>query len=199
MADNPVVVDAVSSPAAAQTQSVPVKIDSAELQSALQSLASQASAGQIPGASEEKINPSLFMKNIATDMEELYARFDKLKVLAAELNGLPLSDPFPEHIDFRGLTINFALTKDDQTTEHSVDIGTVASIGDITNLISGEFGIIISMLHERAQQIEDLAHRTSERCGSALKDWEAQNEDKQIVRSDAESAPATESEPAATK
>lgn len=215
MANNsPVIVDAQSSgvniktnSAQFNTQSVPVKIDASQMQSALQALARQASAGQIPGVTNsaagtnEKINPSTFIKNIAEDMENLYARFDKLKVLAAELNGLSLSSPLPASVALKNIVINFSVTKNGKTEEHSAEIRNVAAIGEITDLMSSEFGMIFSALHANAQQVEDLAKRTTATCAGALKDWEAQNKDKQIVQvangseisiGDAATAPAVE-------
>lgn len=189
MANTPTIIDAVSSevpkPVAEQMasvmQNIPVKIDASQMQTVLQALASQTAAGQIPGATE-KINPSTFIKSTAQDMEALYARFDKLKILAAELNGLPISNPLPPSVSLKNIVINFSLTKDGKTEEHAAEIYNVASIADITGLMSSEFGMIISALHNHSQQVEDLAKRTTERCAAALKDWEEKNKDKQIVR-----------------
>lgn len=187
MADTPIIVDAESapvSPSNLQSQSVPVKIDTTAMQNMLQSIARQAAAGQIPGAenADEKINPSLFIKNMSLDMESLYARFDKLKILATELNGMSVADPLPEAVTLKSIDINFAVTKNGETTEHTATVHNVASVGELTSLLSTEFGVIISSLQEQAVQIEDLAKRTAERCGAAMKEWEEKNKDKQIVR-----------------
>lgn len=187
MAEKSIVIDAESHPistaAADNTHSIPVKIDATQMQNVLQAIANQSAAGQIPGA-EEKINPSVFIKNIAQDMESLYARFDKLKLLAAELNGLPVTNSLPPTVSLKNILINFAITKNGKTEEHSAEIRHLATIGDITGLLSSEFGLIISALHDQSQQVEDLAKRTTERCGSALKEWEEKNQDRKIVRVD---------------
>ena len=198
MADKPTIVDAVSSsvPANTRMQSVPVKIDASQMQGMLQALANQSAAGQIP-TTTDKINPSTFIKNIAQDMERLYERFDKLKVLAAELNGLPVSSPLPPTIALKNIVINFAVTKNGKTEEHSAEIQNIASIADISNLMSAEFGMLISALHDNSQQVEDLAKRTTERCGAALKEWEEKNTDKQIVRVNPNQADTAE-QPAST-
>ena len=192
MSNKQVIVDAASTPVCntAKPAGIPIKIDTSQMQTALQALANQTAAGQIPGANE-KINPSVFIKNLAQDMEDLYSRFDRLKILASELNGLTTDSPLPPTVTIKNITISFTVTKDGKATEHSAEIRNVAAIGDITGLMSSEFGLIISSLHNQSQQIEDLAKRTTERCGTALKDWEEKNKDRQIVRVDPNAAAAT--------
>jgi hypothetical protein len=195
------IIDAVSEPVSggsssapaqqsAGMQSVPVKIDASQMQQMLQGLVSkQMQTGPItnvagiqtdPGV--DRINPSVYMKSISEEMERLYARFDRLKRLAVELHGRQLDSPLPEHVKLKNIVINFSLIKDGKEEEHSAEIQNVSSIGDITSLLSTEFGLIILALSEQTKQIQDLAQKTSERCTSALGEWEKNNKDKKIVR-----------------
>lgn len=200
---------AVSKPATAANagmQSVPLKIDASQMQQMLQGMVSkQMQAGQTAAgaagvqtdAGVERINPSVYMKSISEEMEKMYARFDKLKRLAVELHGRQLDSPLPEHVKLKNIVINFSLVKDGKEEEHSAEIQTISSIGDLTGLMSTEFGLIILALSEQAKQIQELAEKTSERCTSALSEWEKNNKDKKIVRTgdNTVSAEAVENQP----
>jgi hypothetical protein len=190
------VIDVVSEPVNSSgntaMQSIPVKIDASQMQQVLQNLARQqpqigsSSVGQSAGVAvepqTERINPSVYMRNISEEMEKLYARFDKLKKLAVELHGRQLDTSIPEHVRIKNIVIDFTVTKDGKEEAHTAEIQSVASIGDITGLMSTEFGVIILALSEQAKQLEDLAQKTGERCSSALAEWETNNKDKKIVR-----------------
>lgn len=195
------IIDAVSEPVSggsssapaqpsAGMQSVPVKIDASQMQQMLQGLVSKQMqtgptttvAGVQTDSVGDRINPSVYMKAISEEMEKLYARFDRLKRLAVELHGRQLDSPLPEHVKLKNIVINFSLIKDGKEEEHSAEIMNVSSIGDLTNLLSTEFGLIILALSEQTKQIQELAQKTSERCTTALGEWEKNNKDKKIVR-----------------
>jgi hypothetical protein len=208
MASTTKIIDAVSEPVensskaapmAGGMQSVPVKIDASQMQKVLQGLVGKqpqflpgvsgatnaAAAGVQTDAPVERINPSVYMKSISEEMERLYARFDKLKKLAVELHGRQLDTPLPDHVRLKNIVINFSLLKDGKEEEHTAEIFSVSSVGDLTGIMSTEFGSIILALSEQSKQLEDLAQKTGERCSSALKEWENNNKDKKIVRTDA--------------
>lgn len=182
MSDNPKIIDAVSTPA-----NVPVKINTSQLNKVLQDMASKAmTAASVPGVQTdappvERINPSTFMRDMSAEMENLYKRFDTLKILAAELNGMTTDEQLPPQVIFKGLTLDFAISKEGKVTDHSVKMQALSCIGDISNLISNEFGFIIASLRELSKQVADLAQKTNERCGEAFKEWETSNKNKQIV------------------
>lgn len=190
----PVTGGACATPATAATtgvQSIPLKIDASQMQQMLQGMVSKqmqaeptpaATAGVQTDVGVERINPSVYMKSISEEMEKLYARFDQLKRLAVELHGRQLDAPLPEHVKLKNIVINFSLVKDGKEEEHSAEIQTISSIGDLTGLMSTEFGLIILALSEQSKQIQELAEKTSERCSSALSEWEKNNKDKKIVR-----------------
>lgn len=193
------IIDAVSEPVNGSTpaaapasscgiQSVPLKIDASQMQQMLQGLVSKQMQGGPAGGvvqtdtAVERVNPSTYIKAISEDMERLYARFDKLKKLAVELHGRQLDAPLPDTVRLKNISINFSLIKDGKEEEHTAEVQSVTSVGDITGLLSTEFGLIILSLTEKSKQLEDLAHKTGERCSSALKEWENNNKDKKIVR-----------------
>lgn len=188
------VIDAVSEPTSrGNVQSVPLKIDASQMQQVLQGLMGKQVqlGGQTSGAPTagvqtdtpgERINPSVLMKSISEEMERLYARFEKLKKLAVELHGRQLDAPLPDHVKLKNIAISFSVTKDGKEEEHVAEMQSIASVGDITGLMSTEFGVIILALSEQAKQLEELAQKTGERCSTALKEWENNNKDKKIVR-----------------
>jgi hypothetical protein len=192
MSEKPTVIDAASVPTTSPSvQNVPVKINTTQMEKVIKEMAAKSmTATTLPGVQTgqgagaepvERINPSVFIRDMSADMERLYQRFETLKVLAAEINGRATNEPLPPQVIFRGLTLDFAISKDDKVTEHSVKMQALSCIGDISNLMSNEFGYIIAALRELSQQVADLAQKTNERCTAAFKDWEASNKDKQIV------------------
>lgn len=189
MTDKPTIVDAVSTPVSTgpMSQNIPVKINTSQINQVLQDMAAKAmSAATVPGVQTtvpqaERINPSTFMRDMSTEMENLYKRFDALKALAAELNGMSTDEQLPPQVIFKGLTLDFAISKDGTTTDHSVKMQALSCIGDITNLMSNEFGFIIASIRELSKQVADLAQKTNERCVEAFKEWETSNKNKQVV------------------
>jgi hypothetical protein len=204
MADTPTIVDAIKTeptqaPGSGQNCGIPIKIDTSKMQHALQTLMGKqmqfgpgaaptlgvgAAGVQTEGATGEKINPSVYMKQLSESMSELYTRFEKLKRLATELHGRQLDAPIPDHVKIKNIAVEFSVTKDGKEENHTADIKSVTSVGDITGLVSGEFGVIILALTEQSKQLEDIAHKTNDKCGSALKEWEKANKDKRIVKTD---------------
>lgn len=223
MADKPVIVDAQSVSTPAQFMpNIPVRINTdqvtqniqeqmnktlqSQLGKAIQEIATKAmSTAAIPGVqtmsptnvSAERINPSTFMRDMTAEMERLYQRFDTLKALAAEINGLSTSDPLPAQVIFKGLTLDFAISKNGETKDHSVKMQAISCIGDVSNLMSNEFGFIIASLRELSRQVADLAQKTNERCVEAFKDWEKTNKTKQVVADGTTVAEPTTTAPSA--
>lgn len=188
MADKPTIIDAASVPTTSTaTQTVPVRLNTAQMGKAIQEMAAKAmTAATIPGVNmepppAERINPSTFMRDMSQEMERLYQRFDTLKLLAAEINGMSTDEQLPPQVIFKGLTLDFAISKDGNATDHSVKMQALSCIGDIANLMSNEFGFIIASLRELSHQVADLAQKTNERCVEAFKEWETSNKNKQIV------------------
>lgn len=206
MTNKTTIIDAVSSPATTtpMAQNIPVKINTTQINKVLQDMAAKAmTAASVPGVQTdvpqvERINPSTFMRDMSAEMESLYKRFDSLKALAAELNGMATSDQLPPQVIFKGLTLDFAISKDGKTNDHTIKMQALSCIGDISNLMSNEFGFIIASLRELSKQVADLAQKTNERCVEAFKEWEASNKNKQVVSSSGESvglSPTTETTP----
>jgi hypothetical protein len=171
------------------SQSVPVKLDATQMGKMLQEATAKAMANAAQQTPVERINPSTFMRDMSTEIELLYKRFDTLKLLAAELNGLSTDEQLPPQVIFKGLTLDFAISKDNKVADHSVKIQSLSCIGDISNLMSNEFGFIIASLRELSKQVADLAQKTNERCTSAFKEWEASNSNKQVVPTAEQTAP----------
>lgn len=179
MANQTKVVDAVKTENVGPTGvQMPVKIDTSSINQALQKMVEQATKTATAAAAQTaptRINPSVYMRDIVTEMEKLYARFDRLKKLATEFHGLQTDTPIPEHIKIHSVTIKFSVTKNGATEECEADIQNVPLVGDLSNLMTTEFGVLISSLKEYSTQMADIAAKTTERCGSALQDWEKQN------------------------
>lgn len=194
MSNDPTIIDAVSSPVVPpSTQSIPIKINTSQIEQVIKDMAAKSlTATTVPGVQTaqrvsenpvERINPSTFIRDMSIDMAQLYQRFDTLKILALELNGRSLAEPMPATVIFRGLTLDFAINKNDVVAEHSVKLQTLSCIGDVSGLMTNEFGYIIASLKELSAQVAELAQQTNERTTAAFKDWEAANKDRQVIAS----------------
>jgi len=193
MTNKTTIVDAVSTPVTSAPSlsagDSSVKINTTQVEKVLQEMAMKAisSAQQQQGATQEtveRVNPSVFLKDMTTEIERLYQRFDTLKVLAAEINGMSTNEQFPPQVIFKGLTLDFAISKNGEVKDHSVKMQAISGIGDVANLMSNEFGFIIASLRELSKQVADLAQKTNDRCTEAFKEWEASNKNKQVVPAD---------------
>jgi hypothetical protein len=199
MANKPQVVDAIKTEKVSSSsgQSA-VKVDASGIAQALQQMVQQATnkaAAQQPQAS--RINPSVYMRDIVTEMEKLYERFDKLKKLAAEFHGLQTDTPVPEHVKIESVTLKFSVTKDGKAEACTADIYNVPFVGDLSNLLTTEFGVIISSLKNYAAQMVDISTKTTDRCSTALQDWEKQNNRRVLSAEEAAVMTAAADQPAA--
>lgn len=153
---------------------VPIKMDASALAKALQTAASQPQT--------TRANPSMLIKESAARMEELYARFNALRQIGAELHGKTLSDPIPSTIKIEDIAITFKPVKDGKETEPVVaHIKNVVCVGDIANLLSSELGTIILALEQEALAVKETATAAEETCTKARQQWETNNPDRKVV------------------
>ncbi len=154
--------------------SVPIKMDASALAKALQAAANQPQT--------VRVNPSTLIKDAATRMEELYARFNALRQLGAELNGKTFSDPIPETLKIEDIALTFRTVKDGKESEPVIaNIKNVVCVGDISNLLSSELGNIILMLEQEVLGVKETATNAEETCTKARQQWEANNPDRKVV------------------
>ena len=120
------VADAIKTEApSAQTVNVPVRLDASALTKALQAAAEQTAA---------RVNAGELIKNSAIKIEEIYKRFDALKLLANELNGKPLSDPLPSTVQLDEISFRFRIAKAENVSEMTTaTVKTVVCVGDIAS------------------------------------------------------------------
>jgi hypothetical protein len=168
------VVDAVKTEAPrAQTVNVPVRLDASALTKALQSAAEQTAT---------RVNAGELIKNSAIKIEEIYKRFDALKLLANELNGKPLTAPLPDTIQLEEISFRFRVAKDGNVSEMTTaTVKTVVCVGDISSLLSGELGSLIVQLEQEAAGVKNIATLTEETSGKARVAWEANNPDRKFT------------------
>jgi hypothetical protein len=156
-----------------QTVNVPVRLDASALTKALQSAATQTST---------RVNAGELIKNSALKIEEIYKRFDALKLLANELNGKPLTAPLPDTIQLEEVSFRFRVAKDGNVSEMTTaTIKTVVCVGDISSLLSGELGSLIVQLEQEAAGVKNIATLTEETSSKARVAWEANNPDRKFT------------------
>jgi hypothetical protein len=172
------VVDAVKTEAPrAQTVNVPVRLDASALTKALQSVAEQTAA---------RVNAGELIKNSAIKIEEIYKRFDALKLLANELNGKPLTAPMPDTIQLEEISFRFRVAKAGNVSETTTaTVKTVVCVGDISSLLSSELGSLIVQLEQEAAGVKNIATLTEETSGKARVAWAASNPDRKFTATSA--------------
>lgn len=183
-------VAANPSPAAskgpAKQHSVPLKVDATQLNSALQKVA----AARQAGPQVKTVSPAEPIKQVADAISELYTRFDALKKLAAEISGLNQNDKIPAHVKIKKINIEFSLTKDGETEDHEAALFNPTIVGDISSMLTTEYGFLISSIKDYAAQLEDYSSKTTESCTTALKRWE-ETSNRRIVSADDAATVAT--------
>ena len=133
-----------TAPQGSKTHSVPLKVDATQLNAAFQKVA----AARAAGPQVKHVTPAEPIKEISDAIAELYTRFDSLKKLAAELTGLNQNDKIPEHIKIKSVKIDFALTKEGKTEEAEAVLYNPTIVGDLSSMLTTEYGFIISSLKE---------------------------------------------------
>ena len=168
------VVDAIKTEAPnQQTVNVPVRLDASALSKALQAAAEQTAA---------RVNAGELIKNSAIKIEEIYKRFDALKLLANELNGKPLTAPLPDTIQLDEISFRFRVAKAGNVSEMTTaTVKTVVCVGDISPLLSSELGALIVQLEQESAAVKNIATLTEETSGKARAAWEANNPDRKFT------------------
>lgn len=160
-----------------QTVNVPVRLDASALTKALQSAATQTST---------RVNAGELIKNSALKIEEIYKRFDALKLLANELNGKPLTAPLPDTIQLDEISLRFRIAKDGNVSEMTTaTVKSVVCVGDISSMLSSELGSLIVQLEQEAAGVKNIATLTEETSGKARAAWEANNPDRKFTATSA--------------
>lgn len=169
------VVDAIKTenPNAQQMVNVPLRLDASALAKALQAATDQTTA---------RVNAGELIKNSAIKIEEIYKRFDALKLIANELNGKPISDPLPETVQLSEIVFTFRIAKDGNVGElTTATVKNVVCVGDIASLLSGELGSLIVQLEQEAAGVKNIATLTEETSSKARAAWEKNNPDRKFT------------------
>lgn len=152
-----------------------VKLDTSALSKAISAIIAQNTP------TETRVNPADYIKNSGEKMVALYSVYEKLRMIGTQLNGKLMSDPIPPALKIENITINFRTVTDDKESDLiSVPLTHIASIGDISGLLSTELGAIIVTLQQETESVLDIAKRTKELCEKSRKAWEESNKDKKI-------------------
>ena len=156
-----------------QMVNVPVRLDASALTKALQAATEQAAS---------RVNAGELIKNSAIKIEEIYKRFDALKLLANELNGKPLNAPLPDTIQLDEISFRFRIAKAENVSElTTATVKTVVCVGDISPLLSSELGSLIVQLEQEAAAVKNVATLTEETSGKARVAWESNNPDRKFT------------------
>ena len=178
------VVDAIKTEAPAQQMvNVPLRLDASALSKALQAATEQTTA---------RVNAGELIKNSAIKIEEIYKRFDALKLLANELNGQPVTAPLPATIQLEEISFRFRVAKAGNVSEPTTaTVKTVVCVGDISSLLSSELGSLIVQLEQEAAGVKNIATLTEETSGKARAAWEASNPDRKFTATTADQVGGT--------
>jgi hypothetical protein len=160
--------------------SIPVSIDTSGIAQALKQAQEEymaAAASQVP------VNPADVVTTSGARMQEVYARYEKLKLLGRALTGLTTADRIPANLAIDNVSITFRVKEAGAFGEPvTADIKNVAFVGDLAGLLATEIGLIITTLQHEAQTLADVAKKSQEQYARALKNWEENNQDRQITQ-----------------
>jgi len=116
-------------PVVTQTVTVPVTISAPQPSSEAQQLTSDNSPAAI--------------RDQAAHFYELFDRYDKLRVLARRLNGLPQIGPYPTDVNIDKVELSFTVA--DQ--KHTAVISGSKIVGELASLIANELNSLIEQMY----------------------------------------------------
>jgi hypothetical protein len=161
------------------SSSIPVSIDASGIAQALKQAQDDYMAAL---AQQPPVNPAEIVATAGSRMQEIYARYEKLKVLGRALNGLTTTDRIPATVQIDNVAIAFRIKDESGKFGELItaDIKNVAFVGDLAGLLSTEIGLIITSLQHEVKTLADVAQKSQEQYSRALKNWEDSNQDRQI-------------------
>lgn len=159
--------------------SIPVSIDTSGIAHALKQAQEDYMAAM---ATQPPVNPAEVVAETGTRMQEIYARYEKLKLLGRALNGLTTVDRIPANLQIENVAITFRTKGEAGKLSEPVtaEIKNVAFVGDLAGLLATEIGLIITTLQNEVKTLADIAQKSQEQYSKALKSWEENNQDRQI-------------------
>lgn len=178
-------------PARTLSASVPLNpaaggIDTSALSQAIQSIIAENTP------TEKRVNPATYIHESGIRMVDLYAVYEKLRIIGAKLNGKLTSDPIPDTLQIENVTINFRTVEGETVSEtQSVALTHLNTVGDLSNLLATELGSVIVLLQRETDAVLDIATRTKDMCAKSRKAWEEANKDKKILEETVDGAAET--------
>jgi hypothetical protein len=134
-------------------------------------------------AAQAPVNPAEVVTAAGARMQEIYARYEKLKLLGRALTGLTTADRIPATVAIDNVAVTFRVKESGVLGDPiTADIKNVAFVGDLAGLLSTEIGLIITTLQNEVQTLADVAKKSQEQYARALKNWEENNQDRQITQ-----------------
>lgn len=83
------------------------------------------------------------IRDSANKFYDMFDRYDKLRVLARKLNGLPQAGPYPDGVKID--KVDLAFTVDGQ--QHAAVISGSRIVGELASLIANELSVLIEQMH----------------------------------------------------
>lgn len=107
--------------------------------------------------------PAAMMQS-SGEVFERYERYQKLRGLTQQLNGLPDSAPLPEHVTIRSIELNYVI--------HGVPYlaavsATELRVGDLYRLLAREIDNLVAEIREHAAAVRQSAATIEEGCTRA--------------------------------
>jgi hypothetical protein len=108
----------------------------------------------------EPTDPAGIIATAGKKIAAAYRRYDELRVLTAQLNGLQNEDPIPEAVQIREVTIDFTVNGQAKTAS----LRSIHKVGDLADLLGRETEALIKLILEQATAAQANATAVVEAC-----------------------------------
>lgn len=105
-------------------------------------------------------DPASTIADSGSKIVEAYERYDQLRVLTSQLNGLQESAPLPSHVEIDEVVIRFRING----VEKTATTRTVRSVGDLYRLLALETERLVGEMRDQALRAKEAAATVEEAC-----------------------------------
>jgi hypothetical protein len=104
------------------------------------------------------------LRQLSSGLAELYTRYAKLHGLAKELNGVPESAPFPEHVQLARVSVVYSINGGEDVVS---DILNTQHVGEIGGLLRVEIERLVDQILLSLSQIREISTAAEQACNQA--------------------------------
>lgn len=138
---------------------LPISLPVSALEAASAAACSSNAAAAAPAAND----PASAISAAGPRIVDAYQAYDSLRALTSQLNGLHDSDPIPDHVEIKKITVAFQV----HGKETTATLRTVKRVGDLAPLLSQETDRLIALIRDQAARAREAAEVIEAVCSRA--------------------------------